>query len=176
MHDPRVLLDPATDAVRKLARRGYSLDLPELEKLLTGRNSAIQRGDEARAESKRVATSVKGASAEERPALVERARELKGIVSAAEDEQKEFDAQLQDLLLGIPNLPADESPDGTSDADAELVRTWGEPPTIESPADHVDIAEKLGILDLPRATKLSGPRFAVLKGRVRRCSAPSAPT
>ncbi|AEA27781.1 serine--tRNA ligase [Pseudonocardia benzenivorans] len=165
MHDPRVLLDPATDAVRKLARRGYSLDLPELEKLLTGRNSAIQRGDEARAESKRVATSVKGASAEERPALVERARELKGIVSAAEDEQKEFDAQLQDLLLGIPNLPADESPDGTSDADAELVRTWGEPPTIESPADHVDIAEKLGILDLPRATKLSGPRFAVLKGR-----------
>ncbi|MGD9987344.1 serine--tRNA ligase [Pseudonocardia sp.] len=165
MHDPRVLLDPATDAVRKLARRGYSLDLAELDKLLSGRNSAIQRGDEARAESKRVATSVKGASPEERPALVERARDLKGVVSAAEDEQKEFDAQLQDLLLGIPNLPADESPDGTSDADAELVRTWGEPPAVESPVDHVDIAEKLGILDLPRATKLSGPRFAVLKGR-----------
>ncbi|GEL22187.1 serine--tRNA ligase [Pseudonocardia sulfidoxydans NBRC 16205] len=165
MHDPRVLLDPATDAVRKLARRGYSLDLAELEKLLSGRNSAIQRGDEARAESKRVATSVKGASAEERPALVERARELKGVVSAAEEEQKEFDGQLQDLLLGIPNLPADESPDGTSDADAELVRTWGRPPVVESPLDHVDIAEKLGILDLPRATKLSGPRFAVLKGK-----------
>lgn len=165
MHDPRVLLDPATDAVRKLARRGYSLDLAELEKLLSGRNSAIQRGDEARAESKRVATSVKGASAEERPALVERARDLKGVVAAAEEEQKEFDAQLQDLLLGIPNLPADESPDGTSDADAELVRTWGQPPVVESPLDHVDIAEKLGILDLPRATKLSGPRFAVLKGR-----------
>ena len=165
MHDPRVLLDLATDAVRKLARRGYSLDLAELEKLLSGRNSAIQRGDEARAESKRVATSVKGASAEERPALVERARDLKGVVSAAEEEQKEFDAQLQDLLLGIPNLPADESPDGTSDADAELVRTWGQPPVVESPLDHVDIAERLGILDLPRATKLSGPRFAVLKGK-----------
>ncbi|ODU01756.1 MAG: serine--tRNA ligase [Pseudonocardia sp. SCN 72-86] len=165
MHDPRVLLDPATDAVRKLARRGYPLDVAELEKLLSGRNSAIQRGDEARAESKRVATSVKGASAEERPALVERARDLKGVVSAAEEEQKEFDAQLQDLLLGIPNLPADESPDGTSDADADLVRTWGQPPVVESPLDHVDIAEKLGILDLPRATKLSGPRFAVLKGR-----------
>ena len=165
MHDPRVLLDPATDAVRKLARRGYPLDVAELEKLLSGRNSAIQRGDEARAESKRVATSVKGASAEERPALVERARDLKGVVSAAEEEQKEFDAQLQDLLLGIPNLPADESPDGTSDADADLVRTWGQPPVVESPLDHVDIAERLGILDLPRATKLSGPRFAVLKGK-----------
>ena len=59
MHDPRVLLDPATDAVRKLARRGYALDVSALEKLFSGRNAAIQRGDEARAESKRVAQSVK---------------------------------------------------------------------------------------------------------------------
>ena len=53
---------PATDAVRKLARRGYALDVASLEKLLSARNSAIQRGDEARAESKRVATAVKGAA------------------------------------------------------------------------------------------------------------------
>jgi seryl-tRNA synthetase len=165
MHDPRVLLDPATDAVRKLARKGYALDVASLDKLLTGRNWAIQRGDEARAESKRVATSVKGASPEERPALVERARELKGVVAAAEQEHRELDAELQELLLGIPNLPADELPDGTSDADAEFVRAWGEQPVIEAPLDHVDLGERLGILDLPRATKLAGPRFAVLRGR-----------
>ena len=47
MHDPRVLLDPATDAVRRLARRGYALDLTALEKLLAARNAAIHRGDEA---------------------------------------------------------------------------------------------------------------------------------
>src|SRR5438046_1208790 len=99
MHDPRVLLDPATDAVRKLARKGYSIDLPALDKLLSGRNSAIQRGDEARAEAKRVAQSVKGASPQERPALVERARELKATVAAADEEQKALDAELQDLLL-----------------------------------------------------------------------------
>jgi seryl-tRNA synthetase len=165
MHDPRVLLDPATDAVRKLARKGYALDVASLDKLLSGRNSAIQRADEARAESKRVATSVKGASPEERPALVERARDLKAVVAAAEEESKALDAELQELLLGIPNLPADELPDGTSDADAELVRTWGQRPEIAAPLDHVDLGEKLGILDLARATKLSGPRFAVLKGR-----------
>ncbi len=165
MHDPRALLDPATDAVRKLARKGYALDVASLDKLLAGRNSAIQRGDEARAGSKRVATSVKGASADERPALVARARELKGVVAAAEHEHKELDAELQDLLLGIPNLPADELPDGTSDADAEFVRAWGEKPAIENPLDHVDIGERLGILDLPRGTKLAGPRFAVLRGR-----------
>jgi seryl-tRNA synthetase len=165
MHDPRVLLDPATDAVRKLARRGYSLDLERLEKLLGGRNAAIQKGDESRAEANRLQKAVKGASAEERPALVEKARETKAAITLAEEEHKELEAQLTEYLLEIPNLPADELPDGASDEDAEEVRTWGEIPAVENPLDHVDLGEKLGILDLARATKLSGPRFAVLKGR-----------
>ncbi len=165
MHDPRVLLDPTTDAARRLARKGYALDTASLEALLAGRNSAIQRGDDARAEAKRVATSVKGASPEDRPALVERARELKGVVAAAEEEHRTLEAGLTDLLLGIPNLPADDLPDGTSDADAEFVRSWGDPAAAQGSADHVDLGEKLGILDLPRATKLSGPRFAVLRGQ-----------
>ena len=169
MHDPRVLLDPTTDAVRRLARRGYALDLTALEKLLAARNAAIHRGDEARAESKRTATSVRSASPDERPVLVERARELKGVVADAEAEARELDAQLQDLLLGVPNLPADDVPDGSSEDDAELIRTWPSPPEPVAfdftPRDHVDLGEQLGILDLPRATKLSGPRFAVLRGR-----------
>jgi seryl-tRNA synthetase len=166
MHDPRVLLDPATDAVRKLARRGYSLDLDSLEKLLSGRNAAIQRGDEARAETKRVATAVKGAEPDERAELVGKARELKAVVASAEQESKALDAELTALLLDIPNLPLDEAPDGASDEDAEIVRTWGEPPALDfEPLDHVDLGDRLGILDLPRATKLAGPRFAVLRGR-----------
>jgi seryl-tRNA synthetase len=166
MHDPRVLLDPATDAVRRLARRGYALDVTALEKLLSARNAAIHRGDEARAESKRTATSVRSASPDERPALVERARELKTVVADAEVEARDLDAQLQDLLMGIPNLPADDIPDGSSDDDAVLVRSWGEPPAFDfTPLDHVDLGEKLGILDLQRATKLSGPRFVVLRGQ-----------
>jgi seryl-tRNA synthetase len=166
MHDPRVLLDPATDAVRKLARRGFALDVTSLEKLLAARNAAIHRGDEARAESKRTATAVRSASPEERPALVERARDLKTVVAEAEAEARELDAQLQDLLLGIPNLPSDEIPDGSSEDDVELVRTWGELPSFDfAPLDHVDLGDRLGILDFPRATKLAGPRFAVLRGR-----------
>jgi seryl-tRNA synthetase len=166
MHDPRVLLDPTTDAVRRLARRGFALDVTSLEKLLAARNAAIHRGDDARAESKRTATAVRSASPDERPALVERARELKGVVAETEAEARELDAQLQDLLVNIPNLPADDIPDGSSEDDARLVRTWGDPPAFDfTPLDHVDLGEKLGILDLPRATKLAGPRFAVLRGR-----------
>jgi len=59
MHDPRVLLDPATEAVRQLARRGYELDVGQLDKLLTQRPSAIQRIDHARAEAKQVANDVR---------------------------------------------------------------------------------------------------------------------
>jgi seryl-tRNA synthetase len=166
MHDPRVLLDPATDAVRKLARRGFHLDVAALDKLLSARNAAIHRGDEARAESKRVSTAVKRAEAAERGALVEQARELKGVVAAAEEEHRALEAELQEVLLGIPNLPSDELPDGASDDDAEQVRSWGEPVRFDfTPLDHVDLGERLGILDLPRATKLSGPRFAVLRGQ-----------
>jgi seryl-tRNA synthetase len=164
MHDPRVLLDPATDAVRRLARRGFTLDTAYLEKVLSGRNAAIGRGDDARAESKRLSAEVKKASAQDRPALVAQSRDLKTTVADADTERDRLDAEMTEYLLGIPNLPADEIPDGASEADAELVRTWGEPVRIEGAKDHVEIGENVGILDLARATKLSGPRFAVLTG------------
>jgi seryl-tRNA synthetase len=166
MYDPRVLLDPATDAVRRLARRGYVLDVEALEKLLAARNAAIHRTDEARAESKRTATAVRSAQPDDGPALVERARALKAVIADAEAEARRLDAELQDVLLGIPNLPSDEIPDGDSEDDAALVRSWTEPAAFDfTPLDHVDLGERLGILDLPRATKLAGPRFAVLRGR-----------
>jgi seryl-tRNA synthetase len=76
MHDPRALLDPATDAVRRLARRGYQLDLDTLDRLLSGRNSAIGEVEGARAESKRIAQEVQATAkrGEDTGELVERGR------------------------------------------------------------------------------------------------------
>ena len=166
MHDPRVLLDPATDAVRKLARRGYALDVSAVDKLLSGRNAAIQRGDEARAEAKRVAQSVKGASAEERPALVERARELKTVVAAADEEQNaRWTPSYRTSCSASPTCPSTRPPTARARPTPSSSRTWGEPPEIAAPRDHIDLGERLGILDLARATKLAGPRFAVLRGK-----------
>jgi seryl-tRNA synthetase len=167
MHDPRVLLDPTTDAVRKLARRGFTLDLPALEKLFSQRTAVIGQTDESRAESNRLAKEV-GAAAkrgEDVTALREQAKELKGRVQELEEQQRTLAAELDELMLGIPNLPSDDLPDGNTDEDAELVRTWGEPPTFDfEPVDHVTIGEKLGIFDFARATKLAGPRFSVTRG------------
>jgi seryl-tRNA synthetase len=167
MHDPRTLLDPETDAVRRLARRGYTLDAATLEDLLSRRNKSIRQADELRAEGKRVAQEV-GATAKQGgdvAALKDRARELKEHVRDIETEQEQLAGQLRELLAGIPNLPLDAVPDGASEADAVEVRRWGTPPDLGFAAkDHVDLGESLGILDLGRATKLSGPRFAVTRG------------
>jgi seryl-tRNA synthetase len=167
MHDPRVLLDPGTDAVRRLARRGYQLDLDGLEKLLNQRNTAIHEVDEARGESKRIAREVKAAAkrGENTSDLIERARLVKTQISEGEQRLNQFEENLQAFLLSIPNLPADRCPDGDSEDFAVEIRTSGTPPTFDfDPLDHVDIGERLGIFDFNRATKLSGPRFAVIRG------------
>ena len=167
MHDPRVLLDPATDAVRKLARRGYQLDRDKLGKLLSQRNAAIAEVERARAEAKRIAQEVQAAAkrGEDTGELVERARALKAQITEGEQRQQQFDDELQALLLGIPNLPEDRCPDGDSEDSAVEVRRWGAQPEFDfGPSDHAAIGERLGIFDFTWATKLSGPRFAVLRG------------
>jgi len=167
MHDARTLLDPGTDAVRRLARRRYTLDAAALEDLLARRNKSIRQADELRAESKRVAQQV-GATAKQGgdvAALKDRARELKDHVREVEAEQERLATGLRDLLAPIPNLPLDAVPDGDSEADAVEIRRWGAPRDLGFEArDHVELGESTGILDLGRATKLSGPRFSVTKG------------
>jgi seryl-tRNA synthetase len=167
MHDARALLEMGADAVPRLARRGYELDLAALEDLFSRRNKSIRLADERRAESKRVAKDV-GRSArqgEHVEALKERARALKEDIRAAEEEQDRLAAELRDFLLGVPNLPADDVPDGDSEEFAIEVRRHGTPPAFAfEPKDHVDLGEAMGILDFGRATKLAGPRFSVARG------------
>jgi seryl-tRNA synthetase len=167
MHDPRALLEMGADAVRRLARRGYTLDLSSLEDLLSRRNKSIQKADELRAESKRVAQEVQSTARQggDATGLKDRARQIKEEIREVETEQDQLAAQLRDFLLGVPNLPLDVVPDGDSDEFAVEVRRHGNPPAFSfEPKDHVDLGEALGILDFARATKLSGPRFSVARG------------
>src|SRR5262249_58430947 len=74
----------------------------------------------------------------------------------------DLDARLQDILSGIPNLPHSSVPVGKTAEDNVEVRRWGTPPKFDfTPKSHWDLGEQLGILDLERAAKLSGARFAV---------------
>ncbi|MFD9724205.1 serine--tRNA ligase [Streptomyces sp. NPDC059072] len=167
MHDARALIDMGAEAIRRLARRGYALDLSGLESLHSRRNQNIRSVDELRAESKRVAGEVQRTAKQggDITGLKERARELKEEIREIEAGQEQIEAQLRELLLSIPNLPDDAAPDGDSEEFAVEVRRIGTPPAFPfEPKDHVDLGEATGILDFGRATKLSGPRFAVSRG------------
>src|SRR5687767_4291038 len=96
----------------------------------------------------------------------------KAEVAGLKDQQNELekardtaDAEMHDLLSGLPNIPAADVPVGVDEAANVEIRKWGEPRIFDFEVkDHVDLGEELGILDLERATKITGSRFAILKG------------
>src|ERR1017187_6604848 len=98
-------------------------------------------------------------------ALIEEPRALKARLDELDKTASALDEQMHLALASIPNLTRDEVPTGTSEADNVTVKTWGEKPVLNFAAKpHWEIGEALGILDLERAAKLSGARFAVYMG------------
>ncbi|HEY6539013.1 MAG TPA: serine--tRNA ligase [Candidatus Dormibacteraeota bacterium] len=91
--------------------------------------------------------------------------ELKARIQHLQEARRETQEQLAALLLLVPNPPHESVPEGTSDDDNQVVRTWGEPPRFDFPPQpHYEIGERLGIFDFERAVKVAGSRFAVLRG------------
>lgn len=167
MHDARTLLDLDEEAVRRLARRGYALDLSTIEDLFTRRNSSIKSAEELRAESKRVAQEVGKAAKAGGDAveMKERARQLKEQVRGLDDELDKVETELRDVLLMIPNFPADDVPEGASEEFNVEFRKHGAAPSFSFDVkDHVELGEAMGIFDFGRAAKLSGSRFSVTSG------------
>jgi seryl-tRNA synthetase len=95
-------------------------------------------------------------------AAIAETRELREQIQAREKTAADLDARLQDILAGIPNLPHASVPVGHSAEENVEVRRWGAPPKFDfAPKPHWELGERLGVLDLERAVKLTGARFAV---------------
>jgi seryl-tRNA synthetase len=105
-------------------------------------------------------------------ANLEEQKLLKSLIEDSEKRATDYDAQLRDVLTGIPNLPDASVPVGHSPDDNIEIRRWGTPPQFDfTPKPHWELGEALGILDLERAAKITGARFAVywdLGGRLER--------
>jgi seryl-tRNA synthetase len=154
------------DAVRASQRaRGED---PGLVDTLLGadgaRRAAISTADNLRAEQKAASRQVGSASPDERPALLERAKELAADVKKAEAEQASAEAAFDAAQMGISNVIIDGVPPGGED-DYVVLDTVGSPPGIENPKDHLELGESLGLLDMERGAKVSGSRFYFLTGR-----------
>jgi seryl-tRNA synthetase len=116
----------------------------------------------ARAEQHRASASIRGAPAGD---VRERLGALKRQVQEQEARLSELDAEIAKLLLEIPNPPHGSVPLGDGPDDNVVVRTWGAPPTFDfKPEPHYELGDRLGIFDFERAAKVSGARFAVLRG------------
>ena len=106
---------------------------------------------------------------EEAQALMAEVAELKAKLADLEDKERTLGAELNNLLMSLPNMVYDDIPDGDDEEDNIEVRTWGKPADFDFDAkEHFDIGEALGMMDFERAAKLSGSRFVVLKGGLAR--------
>jgi seryl-tRNA synthetase len=130
----------------------------------TARRSAIATADSLRAEQKAASKKVGAASADERPALLQRARAMAEQVKVAEAEQADAETAFNAAHMAISNVILDGVPAGGED-DYTVLDIIGEPPAIENAKDHVELGESLGLIDMERGAKVSGSRFYFLTGR-----------
>ena len=116
----------------------------------------------SQAERNRASSAIRGAPSEEVRA---RLAALKAQIQSGEAELGELERRIQSLLLYVPNPPHDSAPIGPDDSGNVAVREWGEPAAFDfEPLPHYELGERLGIFDFERAAKISGARFAILRG------------
>ncbi|SOJ58010.1 Serine--tRNA ligase [Mycobacterium simulans] len=160
------LLREDPDAVRR-SQLSRGEDPALVDALLAAdaaRRASISSADSLRAEQKAASKSVGAASAEERPALLRRAKELAEQVKAAEAGQADAETAFTAAHMAISNVILDGVPAGGED-DYRVLDIVGEPAAMEAPKDHVELGESLGLIDMQRGAKVSGSRFYFLTGR-----------
>jgi seryl-tRNA synthetase len=148
----------------KLRQRGSSALLGDFYVIDMDRRAAITKAETLKAQRNKASEEIARLKKDKQDAsaLIEQTKELRERIAEAEKIAEEADARLRNILTGIPNLPADSVPVGKSADDNLEVRRWGKPPQFDfTPKPHWEIGEELGILDLERAAKITGARFAV---------------
>lgn len=162
MHDARELIEAGEGAVRQLARRRFTLQSDVLQAAQRRRGAALSAVAGLRAQLKQAS---RGHTGRPTPQAREEIRGLRERVQQAQNEARDAEGELSELLLAIPNIPLDEVPEGHSDKEAVEIRRGGPPPAPARPeGHHADLGEHLGILDTARAARMSGARFTAARG------------
>ena len=172
MHDIRLIRDNPHAFDAGLARRGLDPLSTEilsadaaLRALQTDIQAALARRNEA---SKLIGQAMAAGDKDKAEALKAEVADLKAALPAKEEAERAQLAALHDRLAALPNLPADDVPDGEDEAGNVEISRWGTPRSFDfAPQEHADFAPALG-LDFETAAKMSGARFAFLKGPMAR--------
>ncbi|MGH8718293.1 MAG: serine--tRNA ligase [Burkholderiales bacterium] len=159
------------DVAKKLSSRGYTLDVSAFNELESRRKSLQTQTQELQAKRNAASKKIGEAKAkgEDTAPMMLSVASIGNEIKELETKLEEVQTALNDMMLGIPNIPHESVPTGTSPEDNAEVRRVGEPRKFDfPPKDHVDIGEKLGLLDFSTASKIASARFVVMKGPLSR--------
>jgi seryl-tRNA synthetase len=175
MLDPKLVRSQPDVVANALLKRDFKLDvsllqgLEEQRRVLQEKTQNLQAERNAYAKSMGKAIAAAKANGEDIAPLKARGEELKNACNAAEAELAEVQESLENYLLGVPNIPDAEVPDGLSEDDNVEIRRWGEARQFSFDVkDHVDLGDREGRLDFETGAKISGSRFAVMRGDIAR--------
>jgi seryl-tRNA synthetase len=148
------------------ARRSLDVDLEALAGLDERRRAVRASAEEIRARQKDAGKAIAQLQGDEKQTAIADTAELAEQYKELLVEADQLDAEFEAIWVPLPNPPHESVPVGATDADNVEIKTWGTPRVFDfEPADHVDLGERLGLLDVERAAKVSGSRFAYLKGQ-----------
>lgn len=171
MLDPKYLRDCIEETAKRLATRGYILDVKILIDLDSQRKALQVETQALQNQRNLLAKQIgqKKSKGETVDDVLKEAEKNNKQLEHKEIELTQIQQQLQDLYLQIPNLPHPSVPKGRTEADNLEVRRWGQPPVFEfPPKDHVDLGANLGLMDFASAAKIATSRFVVLHGQLAR--------
>ncbi|ARU93508.1 serine--tRNA ligase [Tatumella citrea] len=171
MLDPNLLRNEPDAVAEKLARRGFTLDVEMLRSLEERRKVLQVETENLQAERNSRSKSIGQAKArgEDIEPLRKEVNDLGERLDAAKAELDVLQTEIRDFSLALPNLPADDVPQGKDDSDNLEVSRWGEPTVFDfTVRDHVDLGEMAGGMDFASAVKLTGSRFVVMQGQIAR--------
>jgi seryl-tRNA synthetase len=167
MHDLSYFRGHLEEAAARLASRGFTLNVAEFQELDARRRAIVTESETLKAARNAASQEIgklKKAGADTSAAQA-KVRESGDRVASLEEQVKALDEEFRLAIASIPNLPNERVPKGTSADDNVEVKKWGEPPKFAfEPKAHWDLGPALGILDMERAAKITGARFAVYVG------------
>jgi seryl-tRNA synthetase len=150
-----------------LSRRGAAEQVDELLALDARRRQLLPEVESAQAERKTLSKQIGEAkqAGEDAEGLMRTVQGLKERIESGKEELEKVDAELSRIVVSLPNLPDPDAPEGMTEDDAVVLREVGALPEFDfEPRDHLDIGTELGLIDMEAGARLSGSRFAYLKG------------
>ena len=164
MIDPQLLKTNIEAIEENIRKRDLDIDLDKLKLLDESRRTLKFESEKLRAEQKILGKEIASASEKEKAILLEKAEKISNKVKSLSEETQQKDEEFFDAWIKIPNIVSSSSPVGKTDEDNKEIKKVGEPKNIKNPMTHLEIGENLGLIDVERASKISGSRFSYLFG------------